>query len=380
MRRVVGHWVLWGVFCGVLLGACSSQHTPESAESAAQTNAENANILERVVESGPLKVTLRVAPDSPLIGDPITLSLEVTAPAGVEVKMPAYVEAVGRFESVTFSTPNQQVLDDGQSLHVQQYTLQAPMSGAQTIPAQIIEYIDRRPDRPNPEEAFGEVQTEPLVVDVRSALAPDAKDPQLHGLRDAFPADEVAPPEEVAAEQQRWLWGVIAGAALLVGLFVWALWLRLRRPKAVPTPFEIAWAELQTLQAAGLPNAANADAWYVRLTGAVRRYIEGCFQIPAPELTTEEFLQMTARKDAIPLAYRELLGALLSSADRVKFAGYVPQEAESQEAIVAALRFVNETHQQQVAAATTTQSTAQSTAQNTNAASAHTNIPARKGS
>jgi hypothetical protein len=346
VRTGVEGWVGragWALALWLACAGCGAEAPLSGGEGGEQAVAEAGAPLRQVTDSGPLTVTLTVSPAAPMIGDDITLTITVEAAAGVEVKMPAYTESVGRFVSTLFAPTSQSILPDGRAQLVQQYTLQAPMSGAQELPAQVIEYVDRRPDRPASAEVFGEAQTPPLALEVGSALGADGDKAALHGLREAFPADEVAPPALLAAQRRLWWWLGAGAAALLIGALVWGAWRRLRRPPRPRSPFEVAWEQLERLRASGLPSEADADAWYVRLSGLVRGYLEGRFGLRAPELTTEEFLVMASQTQALQATHRDLLAELLSRADRVKFAAYVPPPQESSASLEAAARFIQDT-------------------------------------
>ena len=71
--------------------------------------------IERHSESGPVRVDLVIRPAEPVIGDVVELELEVRAEAGVEVLMPEFGEALGRFEIVDFA-PSRQQDDSGGSI------------------------------------------------------------------------------------------------------------------------------------------------------------------------------------------------------------------------------------------------------------------------
>jgi hypothetical protein len=93
------------------------------------------------------------------------------------------------------------------------------------------------------------------------------------------------------------------------------------------------------------------------------------FEIRAPELTTEEFLQVAVRpanagraappeavrrsiaRPELTMDHRALLSQFLERCDRVKFAGYRPDPTESLATLEAARAFVEDTRlREQVAA------------------------------
>ena len=131
--------------------------------------------IERHSESGPVRVDLVIRPAEPVIGDVVELELEVRAEAGVEVLMPEFGEALGRFEIVDFA-PSRQQDDSGGSLARQKYRLQPARSGVQTIPPLRIEFVDRRDGRspaPQGEDAY-EILTDRISLEIKPILAADA--------------------------------------------------------------------------------------------------------------------------------------------------------------------------------------------------------------
>jgi hypothetical protein len=87
------------------------------------------------------------------------------------------------------------------------------------------------------------------------------------------------------------------------------------------------------------------DAFYVRLSGVVRRYLEDRFGLRSPELTTEEFLDELSRSPELVRDHRTLLASFLRRADLVKFAHYVPTSGDLEDSIQAAQRFLDETRE-----------------------------------
>ncbi len=69
--------------------------------------------IERHYELGPVKVELSVRPAKPVIGDIVELRLEARAEPGVELLMPEFGEALGRFEIVDFAPSESQTEDGG---------------------------------------------------------------------------------------------------------------------------------------------------------------------------------------------------------------------------------------------------------------------------
>lgn len=297
----------------------------------------SADPLETHVESGPVSAVVRLSPAEPAIGDPLVLELEVRAEPGVELLMPEFGEALDRFAVVDFSQ-SEKADDKGGTISTQRYTLQPARSGKQSIPQLLVEFIDRRPGRkaaPDGEDAY-ELLTESIDFEVASVLADDAP------LEFRPAIGELGPLERGRANA--WMVAVGAVVALLVaaplGYRAWSRWrARARRSSA----YETARSELDALLMAPRPTEAEMDAFFVRLSGVIRRYIEDRFALRSPELTTEEFLDELARSPDLLRSHQKVLRDFLSRADLVKFAHYLPAAGDVEDSLDIARRFLEAT-------------------------------------
>lgn len=311
-----------------------------SAVRAAEPTAErmsDGDAIAREYASGPVSVTLHIAPAEPRIGDVVELTLEARAEAGVELLMPEFGEALGRFEIVDFAPSEKQTADGGVEAR-QRYRLQPKRSGKTSIPALRIEFVDRRPGQkpaPEGEDAY-EILTERIALDVATILAADAP-------------LELRPPHPDLGRRDfgGWpLWTGLGAGLLLLTLAAPALLRALaahRSRRRSRSAYEIARSELDLLLARGTPGPETLDAFYVELSLVVRRYLENRFALRSPELTTEEFLNEMGRSPDLARSHQRLLRDFLVQADLVKFAGYRPEAEVVRESIAAAERFLEDT-------------------------------------
>lgn len=297
----------------------------------------DAEVIERHYEQGPVGVELAVRPANPRICDVVELRLEARAEPGVELLMPEFGEALGRFEIVDFA-PSESQEPDGSSRARQVYRLQPSRSGKQSIPALRVEFVDRRPGQkpaPEGEDAY-EILTERVALDVATILASDAplelRPAQGDLGRRRFPG------------VPGWAW-LAGGIAVLAAAapFLWRAWLAQQARRRQQSAYEIARSELDALLAKGRPEAETLDSFYVALSLIVRRYLENRFALRSPELTTEEFLNEMGRSPDLARSHQQLLRDFLVQADLVKFAGYRPEAAIVGQSIAAAERFLEDT-------------------------------------
>jgi hypothetical protein len=308
-----------------------------AGHSGAKESGDDAEAIERHFESGPVAVELVVRPAKPVIGDVVELRLEARAEPGVELLMPEFGEALGRFEIVDFA-PSEFQDEDGGTRARQVYRLQPKQSGAQSIPALRVEFVDRREGQapaPEGEDAY-EILTDRVALDVATILAADAP----LELRPAHP--------DLGRRRFGGLpwWGWLAGAVVLLALAAPVLirsWSAYQSRQRQRTAYEISRSELDALLAEGRPRPETMDAFYVKLSLIVRRYLENRFSLRSPELTTEEFLNEMGRSPDLARSHQQLLRDFLVQADLVKFAGYRPEAEVVGQSIAAAERFLEDT-------------------------------------
>ncbi|HEY1816220.1 MAG TPA: hypothetical protein VGG74_27925 [Kofleriaceae bacterium] len=301
--------------------------------------------ITKPVENGPVKVTEKVWPAKPTLGEPIYLRLEIDAKPGASVNaefQEAGDQKMGRFDVKGF-TRAPHVAADGSSHEVQTYTLDAPSSGKQRIPPLRFEMIDARGSAGS--AAKQEILTDEVPLDV-APVKTEAIGASLHDAQGKLDPDVGGTP---------WLWilGIASFAAVVLsgGILLWRGAKRRRNIAAQRSAYDDAVAKLVVLEGRGAPNGDDADAWFVELSAIVRSYLERRYVIRAPELTTEEFLLEAARSGRLSPEHRSLLEAFLERCDRVKFAGYRPDSEESLASLKAARAFVEDTRLKEGAAA-----------------------------
>lgn len=319
------------IFLLALLGLSACEPASDSPREQEPDAEPAAAPLSAETRAGPVTATVLLTPANPRLGDALTLRLVVTAEPGVTVEMPAFGEALGRFPIVDF-TPRRETSDAGARLS-QRYTLQTSVSGRQRIPRLRVEFVDEREGR---DSRPSELLTEELGFQVASVLPANEVALELRAARPPLP--ELAGPWW----RRHWPWFAAAAIGLALAAAGFVVWRRGAEQRARLTAFDRATARLERLRRAGLPDATALDAWYVELSDIVRRYIEERFALRAPERTTEEFL-VEAGRSALSDTHRQLLSAFLEACDRVKFARYQPGQSESEQALQAVARFLDET-------------------------------------
>lgn len=144
-----------------------------------------------------------------------------------------------------------------------------------------------------------------------------------------------------------WFFYIFAlfGVAIVVFISIWII----RRHSAklseksvlIPPqpPHILAWNKLQS----SLDLIHDADLFCTEVSLIIRVYLEGRFDLQAPDRTTEEFLFELQTSKYLDDSHKNLLGDFLRECDLVKFAKAEPPENELRRLHEAAGRLVGET-------------------------------------
>ena len=316
----------------------------DATQPAPQAAAEATRFLEKSAERGPVKARVRLEPAAPVIGDTVTLTIEVTAADGIDLMMPEFGQSLDRF-SVREFVPKEAVDASGNTVSTQRYVLEPPLSGPQAIPPLLIEFVDHRPNqRPAPEgEQSYELVTERIPYEVTSVVPAGASN-ELKPLRDRLE------PLREPGQMWPWLLALLALAAIAAPL-VWRSLKAARAEGRRRSAYDVARARLDALSSHQRPAAEDEiDGFFVELSALIRRYLEDRFELRAPELTTEEFLQVASASPDLDEAHQGFLRSFLRRADMVKFARFLPPPEEIEGALTAASRFLDETREAGTAA------------------------------
>ena len=335
-RRRDSLLALWGLF---LLVGCGTVGTDSTSSFI------SGDSLEHVSEKGPVKLVVRVTPKEPRLSDLVEMDVLVTAQSGVDIKPPAFGQAVGDFlvrDYTERSDPKSKHEANAPNVRRFVYKLEPVHAGRHLIRSLAIQFVDNRPLS----EQKGEpslIESEPFEVNVTSELGD-----QIPDLANLEPMLAPRP----LSQSTSWNW-FLAGLAVLTIVSIAIL--RMRKKKALiteprrQTPEEIAHAAFATLLSENLPAKGLFKEFYLRLTGIVRNFIEGTTGLRAPEQTTEEFLRAMRSRDVFSADRSLRLKEFLEAADMVKYAGQQPEKDQIELSIARAREFVD--FQQPVAVA-----------------------------
>ena len=266
-----------------------------------------------------------------LIGDWVTVHLDVEHLPGVRLLRPALPDSIPGFELVKADTGA--IRQNGQAvLETYTFTLAAFDSGAQVIPPIAVRY------RTAGDTSVRSAATDPIAVFVKGIAVDTSKE-----FRD------IKSPLSVPIG----FWDIfpyLVALIVLAGIIWLVSYIRKRRargepiiPEAPPRPaHELALEALRALGSENLWQRGRVKEYHTTLTDIVRTYIERKFGVIAMEMTSDEILASPDIR-ALEKPLTGKLQTMLVRADLVKFAKYQPLANENEESLTFAVGFVEET-------------------------------------
>lgn len=140
---------------------------------------------------------------------------------------------------------------------------------------------------------------------------------------------------------------IVIAAAVVIAVLAFLAWFffRRHRTKVVPSPFQIACAELERLRAQ--IGTTEPYGFAVTVSDVLRRYLQNGHGLPAGSQTSMEFLETVRTRDAFSEEERVALAAFLEKADLIKFARWHATADDCSALLDAADRLVRSEPQKQ---------------------------------
>jgi len=262
-------------------------------------------------------------------------------PDGSEARLPALGTELAGLEVVRPGQVRTRELEPGWRRTERKTVLRGFRPGGYTVgPLEVI--LVPEEGRSGPSGAGDKLSTGKVQLELTRVAGEGSSLDDLKPLKGPF---------ELPPEPRRW------GAVLAVGLGALAVLalvgfglrvLAVRRvspagAEAARPPHEIALEELESIRKLGLLEQGRVSEYTDKVSDVLRRYLEARFALPAPERTTEEFLDEVARTPVLDRDRKRFLAEYLARCDLVKFAAAEPGRRELDELFESSVRFVEET-------------------------------------
>lgn len=299
-------------------------------------NAQDRMEVADSIERGPLKLTVRAAPSDITVGDSFVVTVELLTPEGYAVEFPT-AEAFGEIPTRTLDATGPLPAESGAAWRTS-YELTPLVSGELELPPLAVAY--RPPSDAGTQPAFKqELVSSPLKLQVASVLT--ANDAPTAPRDISAPLLPPAPPTPLWQKLT-----IVAAATTCVALafLVYRAWRRYASRPPPPIAPEV-WAlqALATLEDPTWLDASRLREFTYRVTEILRAYIERKFGLAAPEMTTEEFLTVLARRRHSLPYDADRLRAFLESCDFIKYAALQPRREDAASMLATARAFVHAT-------------------------------------
>ncbi len=284
--------------------------------------------------AGDVTASLSLTEVEPTVGDLLHLTLEVHHPAGWQVIVPQSRQAWqgSPFEVREQSIP--EVISNGDGSQTTRVTITAVLyaPGKFQTPAWAFTV--------NPSSGAPFEQPIPsATVEIKSVLKGGEQN-----LRDLKPQAALPTPP---------LWLLIAAGLLIIATIAGLIWWyisRRRSRKSLATstaaldtrpPWQAALDELSRIEGLCLLETAGFKQFYSLTTDCLRLFLERQFNVAALDRTTAE-IKHSLRRSTLAPAQTSVLLDLLTEADLVKFAKFIPDAAAAQNVMGRARAFVEE--------------------------------------
>ena len=293
-------------------------------------------LLANGLQAQDVAVDARLDTTDILIGDQIKLNISFTMPLDSRVIWPFYKDTLTNGIEIISMTAVDTMVNESENLvdMFQSITITSFDSGYYHIPPLKFQY------QPIDDTGFMEVRSMPMYLQVYTMEVDTAQEIKAikPPLEAPFSIREIMP------------WILMALASLIITLLIVYIVRKIKRkepiftirPKPVLPPYVLAMNGLESLKEKKLWQSGKTKEYYTELTDIIRIYIEGRFDVPAAEMTTEEILQGMKGTDS-PKESTDKLGKTLVLADLVKFAKENPLPLDNDNSLTNCVDFVRET-------------------------------------
>ena len=284
---------------------------------------------------------LRVDTNVLWVGGQVHMELAVSTSEEAEISLPNYREGDTLSKNIEIiKRLSQDTIDTlGMRLYRQQYILTVWDTGLFPLPLPDIHYIERGIEgmvRPITDKPY-------LYAIFPIKIQPNTLQDIKANLNTPLTIEEVMP----------WIFGILLVVSLIFLIFYFISRRKKRIEEEIFTapklpPHIEAIQALDNLEKKQLLIQGKVKAYHSEITEILRRYIGRRFDIEAPEMTTKEILtSLQFVSGEIPEQSFEKLAKGLEFADLVKFAKLIPEEEQSQEALLSAYLFVDTTKKEE---------------------------------
>lgn len=287
-------------------------------------------------QKGPVTVNLKIDKQQIGLSETLNVELETNAPQQFAIGLPEIKDA-NEFKVISKKYQPDRIDLNRNIIKSVTYRLEPALVGDFEIPSLIFTFTE-----PNDANAIN-IETLPVKIQVNTSLIADPNKISIEDISSDI--------ETVANPPYKFQTWTISVIVLVIVLLAMVAWFNRRKPQIaeqakIKMPYEIALEQIQELLAKNLISKGFLKEFYGSLCDILRRYIEGRFDIKAPEQTTEEFLVYLSKDSQLNQQDKANLTEFLQHCDLVKFAKHTPEIDDINKSIDLAKDFISRTKQQ----------------------------------
>ena len=262
------------------------------------------------------------------IGDPVELIVTAYFPTNGTLELPE----LGREKDIVLLNRDWETVprEDGLTQSESRYSITSFRLGHHIVSTNTISCIV--------EDRLFTTNFPAITLQVESSLGADASS-EIADLK---------PTQKLPGRIPPWLWIslLVALVAFLIGLISSKLWKH--RAVILPSvpvipPHVLAFQALNALKGKGLLEKDECNPFYTELSLILRTYLDGRFNLNAPEETTEEIIEQLSTSPDLDGNQRNILQEFMRQADMVKFAKGHPDRSTMESAFETTTQFVEQT-------------------------------------
>jgi hypothetical protein len=283
-------------------------------------------------------INIRMAFDTSriFIGDQINFTITVEQPAEEQLKFPAFKDTLtGNIEILNGPDVDSVAVGENRIRVTEKYLVTSFDSGYYEIDPVYVEVKNI--------DGIKRVYSDYAMLEVmKYKIAPSDTTARIYDIIEPYRAPvtirEIIP----------WALLSLVAAGVIAALIVLARKRRMIKEGVeevrIPDPaHEIAFRELKRLKAEQLWQNGHFKQYYTRLAGILRQYLENRYGVYSLELTTSETLRELLKTGFKKDEGYNRLKTVLTAADLVKFAKYVPMPEENENHFIESWAFVDAT-------------------------------------